>query len=295
MKYSKYISILVIVITALSILACIWGMITNSGEKMNEYNFKSIRGETIKISGSGLYQYESIDQRLSLKVHDPITLFLAIPLLIMSLILALKRSIRGRLLLTGTLGYFLYTYMSYAFLRMYNELFLVYTILMSASFLALILCMLSFDIEKFCSYIKPKMPIKFIGGYQLLLAAGLMTTWLPGIIDSLVSGKPPIDLDHYSSLGYEAIDLGFIVPVLIISAILVFKRKSFGYLLSSVIITLSISMNLLISILTVFQVLDGMEMPLLLMVMFPIFTVITGICLVMLLRNIQEPSHSSRI
>ncbi|KNY29323.1 hypothetical protein [Pseudobacteroides cellulosolvens] len=292
MKYSKYISILVIFIVALSLLACLWGIITNSNEKLGEYDFKSIRGETIKINGSGLYRYESADQKLSLKVHDPITLFLGVPLLIISLILALKRNIKGRLLLTGTLGYFLYTYISYAFLRMYNELFLVYVMLMSASTIAFILCMMSFDIEKFCSYVKPKMPIRFIGGYQILLAAGLMTTWLPGIMDSLANGNPPIDLDHYNSLGYEALDLGFIVPALIISAILVLKRKPLGYLLSSVIIMLSISMNLLISVLTVFQVLDGMEMPILLMVMFPIFTVITGICLGMLLRNIKEPSNS---
>lgn len=286
MKYNKSITILVICICVLSVVACLCGFFFTGGQ--GEGEFLSIRGEMIKMNGTGLYQYESMNQKLALKVQDMITLTLGLPLLILSLYLSLRGSIKGRLLLTGTVGYFLYSYLSYAFLRMYNPLFLVYVVLMAASLFAFVLCFMSFEVEKFATLVSHKMPVKFIGAYLVLLAFGLIFTWLLPIVDFLANGTLPISLEHYTTLGYEAIDLGFIVPALFVSAVLIMKRKPFGYLLSSVIIMLSASMNILISVLTIAQMMSGVDMPIILMGMFPAFTIITAFCLILMLKNIKE-------
>lgn len=290
LKFKRTITAFVFIIAALSIISCLAGIISGGGS--GEYTFRSIHGETIKIFGKGLYQYESAAQRLALNVQDIFTLVLAIPLLIISLFFSLKGSLKGRFLLTGTTAYFLYTYITYSFLREFNSLFLIYTALMSVSLFAFILCMMSFDINKLSFHIKPGIPVKFIGGFQILLALGLIFTWVPPILTFLINGTIPVDLEHYNSLGYEAIDLGIMIPALILSAVLIIKRINFGYLLSGVLLMQSISMITLISVLTIVQVMSGMNMPFIIMIMFPVFNVILIFCLVLLLGNVKEKTQA---
>lgn len=292
MKHKKSITILVICIIILSVIASLSGRFFSSGQ--GEYKFQSIYGEIVTIYGEGLYRYESTQQKLALGVQDTFTLVLAIPLLLLSLYLSLKGSLKGKLLLTGTIGYFLYSYMSYSFLRMYNPLFLIYVILMATSFFALILCILSYDLEKFSTYVNPKIPVKFIGGFQIFEAIGLLFLWIPFNLKFILDGTIPAHLEHYTTLGYDAIDLGIMVPTLIISAILIIKRRPFGYLLSSILIMQLLTMNTLISVLTIVQVSAGMEIPIVMIAMFPIFTLITLTCLIHILKNVKESTADKR-
>lgn len=102
----------------------------------------------MQIYGQGLYKYDIPLTAVGYRAADAVTLVLALPLLIISLLLYRRGQLRGGLLLTGVLAYFLYTYGSMAFGAAYNPLFLVYTILFSASLFALVLSLLSFDVQE---------------------------------------------------------------------------------------------------------------------------------------------------
>lgn len=145
MKYNKIISLLVVCIVILSIFASAIGIFSSGGP--GAYEIQSFRGEIINIYGRGLYSNDSMSVATQGIAQDIVTVALGIPLLILSLFLSLKDSLKGRLLLTGTLGYFLYTYISYVFLWMYNPMFIVYAILMSASFFTFTLSMMSFELS----------------------------------------------------------------------------------------------------------------------------------------------------
>ena len=82
-----------------------------------------------------------------MQANDLVTLALGLPLLVISFWLTLRGSLRGRLLLTGTLGFILYTYITMCFGAAYNQLFLVYVAIFSLSLFAFILSMMSFDLE----------------------------------------------------------------------------------------------------------------------------------------------------
>lgn len=111
MKHSRLISLLVLCIVVLSLFASVIGIFSNAGP--GAYEIQSFRGETINIHGRGLYRNDSISIVAQGTAQDIVTLALGIPLLIVSLCMSFKGSLKGRLLLTGTLGYFLYTYISY--------------------------------------------------------------------------------------------------------------------------------------------------------------------------------------
>jgi hypothetical protein len=285
-KYTKTISLLVLCIVVLSLAASAYGIFSSQGP--GEHQYKSLNGQTVSIYGQGLYKNDSVAMAAQAKGQDKVTMIVGIPLLIVSLYLSRKGLLKGRLLLTGTLGYFLYTYISYSFLSMYNSLFLIDVILMSASFYAFTLSMMSFDIQNLSSHFKENLPVKFIGGFLIFTATAIGMMWLGIIIPPLTNGTLPSSLEHYTTLVIQAMDLGFVVPTAIISGILLIKRKAFGYLLASVVIIKASTMLTAISVMIIEQAYAGVQMGLVALVMFPVFNLLTIYCLVLILRNIKE-------
>jgi hypothetical protein len=72
----------------------------------------NLYGEPITLKGAGLYRNDSISAAAQVIAQDVITLALGIPLLLVSPWRFRKGTLRGQLLLTGTLAYLLYTYAS---------------------------------------------------------------------------------------------------------------------------------------------------------------------------------------
>lgn len=293
MKNKKAITALVIVITILSIIAATIGVFSGQGEIAEQQQFLSLNGENITLYGSGIYQNDSVSAAAQAIAQDIVTLVLGIPMLLVSLILARKGRLKGMLLLTGTIGYFLYAYMSYTFLCMYSPLFLVYVVLMSASLFAFILCISTFDIVALKNSFSPKLPVKFIGGFQLFIAFMLFAMWLGRIVPPLIAGKIPSGLEHYSTLVIQAMDLGIIVPVAAISGIMIIKKKNLGYLLSSIIIIKGLTMLTALTAMIIGMVNAGVEVSIVEMSVFPLFNIIAIFCLAALLRNINEKKYIS--
>lgn len=289
MKYKRTISLLVICIIILSIFATMVGIFYNAGPGLHE--FKSIRGETIIIYGKGLYSNDSVSEVAQGKAIDIVTAIIGVPLLIISLYLSVKKSLKGRLLLTGTLGYFLYTYISYVFLWMYNPMFIVYVIIMSSSFFAFTLLMMSYDIKDVSSAFDKKLPVKFLGGFQILFAAALCLLWMKKIFPTIIYGTVPAGLEHYSTLAIQGMDLGFIVPIATLSGVLLIKRKPFGYLLSSVMILKGFTMGAALSAMIINQYLAGVSMNITEIIIFPVFSLVIIYCMIILLKNVKDKGY----
>ncbi|MDF2951653.1 MAG: hypothetical protein K0S18_1236 [Anaerocolumna sp.] len=286
MKNKKSITTLVICIIVFSFFAAIIGIFYNNGNGV--YEIQSFRGEIIEIYGKGLYRNDSISVVAQGKAQDIITIVLGIPLLALALYFSLKDSLKGRLLLTGTLGYFLYTYISYVFLWMYNPMFLIYVVLMSASFFAFTLSMMSFEINTLDQAFSKKLPVKFLGGFQIFFAIALCLLWIGKILPSIKDNVVPAGLEHYTTLVIQGMDLGFIVPIALLSGILLIKRKPYGYLISSVIIMKGFTMGAALSAMIISQYIAGVKMSILEIIMFPVFSIVICYCLILLLRNMES-------
>ena len=156
---------MVIAIIVLSIIASCLGLFLGGGP--GEYYFESINNETVRIYGEGLYRNDSIAMVAQGKASDLITLVIGVPLLLIGLVLNMRYSFRGKLLLTGTLAYFLYTYMSYSFLWSYNKLFLVYVLIMSLSLFSFILIVMSFKDEEVIERFSNKTTTRFLDILQI--------------------------------------------------------------------------------------------------------------------------------
>lgn len=289
MLYKKTLTLLVTLIIILATAASLLGIF--SSNESGIVDIESFREESVQLYGQGLYSLDSTTIAAQGIAQDIVTLLVGVPLLLWSLILSLRDDLRFKLLLTGTLGYFLYTYTSYVFLWMYNPLFLVYVALMSVSFFALVIAIQSIDRALLKNSFSKNTPHKFLGGFQIFFAFFLAYMWLEKIIHSLINNTIPNGLDHYTTLVIQGLDLGFIVPLALLSGIMLIKRKPFGYLLSSIIITKGFTMGIAITAMVINQLRANVSMPLSEIIMFPAFSVVLIYCMYVLLKNIQHPKN----
>jgi len=290
MKFKKSISRLVLLIAILALAASIYGIFSSQGK--GQYDFKTIHDTSVTIYGKGLYQYDSISVASQAVAQDIVTLFLGVPLLILSLYLFRKGSLKGKLLLAGTIAYFLYTYTSYSFFSMFNRFFLIDVILMSTSFFAFVLTMMSFDINNLSAYFSEKLPVKFVGGLLIFIGSVFGLMWLGTVAPSIMSGTTPTGLEHYTTLVIQAMDLGFVVPTAFLAGILLIKRKPFGYLLSSIVTVKAITMLTALTAMVINQMLAGVEVNFAVLILIPVLNIIIIYSLYLIMKNIKEPKNT---
>lgn len=287
MKHKKIITVLVVCIVTLALIATLCGIFSTGGT--GEYEFTSIHGQKITIYGKGIYKYNSTLQAMQAIPQDIVTLGLGIPLLVISLFLARKGLIKGRFLLAGALGYFLVTYSMYIFICMYNRLFLIYVALISFSFFAFILTLMSFEIDKMNSYFKEKTPVKFVGRVLLFASGVVGLLWLSTTLPTLINGTIPVALEHLTTLPVQAIDLAFFLPSTFIGGMLIIKRKAMGYLLAPVATIFLVLIMVALFSKGVSMTIAGFEGTVPLMVMTFILDLFALSSTIFILRNIKEP------
>ncbi len=285
MKTSKALIVLVVLIAALALVAAGVGVLWQGSG--NPYPFTTLRGETVMIHGRGLYHYDTVSGAAQVIAGDVVTLFLGIPLLVVSLWLYTKRSLRGALLLAGTLGYFLYTYASIAFLAAFNALFLVYVALFSLSLFAFILSLMSIDVAALPARFSTRLPRRGISAVLFLIGAFLLLAWLGRIVPALLSGAPPFGLESYATLVIQALDLGLIVPLALLAGVLLLKERPFGYLLTAVALLKGLTMATAVSAMAIGQVLAGVPVSLAELVIFPGLALANVVMAWVLLSNVS--------
>jgi len=285
MKYQSVLRWLVPPIFLLALVAAAWGLLDPTpGEP---FPYTNHRGETVMINGSGLYFYDTVSSAAQMQGNDLVTLAIGLPLLAISAWLAFHGSLRGRLLLTGTLGFFLYTYMSMATLTAYNKLFLVYVALFTLSLYAFILCMLSFDLSNLPAQFSEKLPRGWIAGLTFVVAAFLSFAWLGRILAPLMQNQTPA-LENTTTLVIQFMDLALIAPASVIAGILLLGRNPWGYLLASILLTKGVTMGLGVSAMGINMALRGVPDSLAIVIPFLVITAATLGTAVVLLRHVKE-------
>jgi hypothetical protein len=293
MKFKNPICVLVVCIVILSLVATLAGILSNHGP--GEYEYESIRGENVTISGKGYYHHMSSDVVVQGVAQDYVTLIIGIPLLLISVFLARRDYLKGKLMLAGTLGYFSVTYIFYLCLAMYNELFLVWVMLASASFYAFILSILSLEFKNLSTYFSPKLPVKFVSGFLIFNTIMIGMMWLGVVVPPLIDGTIyPKALEHYTTLIVQGLDLSILLPASFLSGVLLLKKRSFGYLLAPIyMVFLSILMIALIAKIIGMSLVGVNPGPAIIII--PLITAIAILLTVMTLKNINENKYRKSI
>lgn len=286
MKPNNIVIRLALFIVPLALLSAGTGVLwQGTGEP---YPFETLRGETVMIRGHGLYRYDTVNSSAQEIGTDIVTLLIGIPLLITGIVLSRKGTLRGQLLLTGALGYFLYTYGAMCFLTAFNPFFLVYVALFSLSLFGFILSLKNLDVDEVMRHVRGGYPRRAVATYFIIVAVFLSIAWLGLVASPSLTWTPPNGLESAITMVIQALDLGIIVPTSFLTASLLIKKQAWGYALSSVLLLKILTMGAALIAMIIGQILAGVTVDMVVSTIFVIIS-LSGIVLgIITLRNIRD-------
>jgi len=256
MKVFKSISWLSALITGLALIAAGAGLLGQPGG--SAFSFTTVRNVTVQLYGQGWYRLDTPLAAVGFMAADVVTLAVAIPLLVISTLRYRHGSLKGGLLLSGALAYFLYNYGSLAFGSAYNNMFLVYTAIFSASLFGLILVLMSFDVPALPAHFAPRLPRRGISLFLIVSGVILLLVWLVlSIVPALLQGTTPLEVAYYTTFITGVVDIGIVAPALIITGVLLRRRAPLGYLLASLLLVFTVTLGLNLTAAGIAQLLTG--------------------------------------
>ena len=200
----------------LSVLACALMAVASAGGIL----LKSVYArETASWAAQGVAQ-------------DILNLAVAIPALLVSAWLLRRGSVRALLVWLGLLVYVIYSYLMYSFGVHFGTMFPVYVATLGVAFFTFFGSLLSVDRAGLAADFPPDMKIKPAAAYLMFSGVAFSALWLSDIVRALAAGMDPAGLAE-AGLPVNFVhveDLGFILPGMIVTGILLWKRKPAGHL-----------------------------------------------------------------
>jgi hypothetical protein len=249
--------ILTILIAVLAVAQSGAGLWMQGGS--GPFAFTTLHGQTVQMSGQGIYQYDTFFKAPILRGTDALTLFGCVPLLLVALELYRRGSLRGHLLLAGVLAFFVYNAASLALGVAYNNLFPLYVAYFSASLFAFILAFSSLDSQALAESIRPGLPRVGIAVLMFVSALALLFAWGSDIVGALLTGGVP-DIASYTTEATYVFDLGVIAPLSVLAGILILRRAPLGYSLAAVLLVMLPIVGAMVTLQTVFQTQAGITL-----------------------------------
>lgn len=251
-KMAEIIAVLVIIF---SVICCVLPFLTKG--ELTEKTVISTFGDTVTLYGKGLYARNSVSSAVQAIAQDVVTLLLIVPGMIAALFMIKKDSVIGRFLLTGLFGYMLYTYMSYAFLMFYNDLFLLYVANMTLSFYGFILCVMILLDDVSIDSIKSNMPTKGLRFFLIVSGILILFMWIGRIVPTIGKNIAPEGLDNATTAVIQAMDMGIIVPACFVIAHLLKTKHKLGYILGPVIIVKAVTLVTAVMAMAIYMKITG--------------------------------------
>ncbi|AGK52352.1 hypothetical protein [Bacillus sp. 1NLA3E] len=257
MKGSKALIILSISLVFLAVISAGVGLFWNGGG--SPFSFTTVHGETSQIYGHGLYKFDTLMKAPIFRGTDAAILFVATPFLIFSIYQYSQGTLKGQLLLLGSITCFLYYSSALVFGVAYNQLFIVYVAFFSVSLYAFILGFMTINLQELPSKILPSFPHRGISLFLIISGILVFVVWFLDIIVSLVNGHVPVGIESYTTEVTYVLDLGIISPTTILIGILLTRRVPISYPLASSLLILCSLIGIIVVSQTIAQLVVGVS------------------------------------
>lgn len=202
----------------------------------------SIRGEEFRYATDGVYAFNAIRVVAEGVGWDAVTLFCAVPAMVVATVFIARGSVRGRLTALGILGYFAYQYLMYAVFWALGPLFVAFVLLFPLSLVGIAWIWSTIDIEALAAASGSGFPRRSLVVFGFVAAALLLAMWIPRIATGLAGDLAGAGLLGTPTLAVQALDLGLIVPLSLATAVLVWRRRPVGHLLAALFTVKAVTM-----------------------------------------------------
>ena len=169
--------------------------------------------------------YPTAELRESFLANDVTTLFIGLPILLASMWLSRRGKLLGLLLLPGALFFMLYNYLVYLLAMPFNWFYLLYPAIIILSIYGLANLLPKIDAQNLKENLEGRVSERFGGGVLVVLAL-IFFARAAGILFNAITGKLPVP---GTELALNITD-ALVSPVWVLSGVLLWRRKAFGYL-----------------------------------------------------------------
>ncbi|MCC7130614.1 MAG: hypothetical protein B6D39_04160 [Anaerolineae bacterium UTCFX2] len=190
----------------------------------------SVIGLAVKSIYSGLTAV-FLPQALA---QDIANLAIVSPLWIILAALALRGSLRAYLLWLGVLAFTVYNYVIYTFSIPFGALFLLWVAIFGMSLFSLIGGIATADHEVVASHFPNRGAIKVTAWFLIVVAVLFSFLWLSEDVPALLANTRPQSLVDMGLLtnAVHVLDLGFFLPAVIVTGVMLIKRKPLAFTLA---------------------------------------------------------------
>lgn len=233
------------------------------------------------------WQVQSIGQ-------DIIDLFLIVPCLLITSILASRGNKSAEILWGGTVLYLTYTFVIYCFAVHFNNLFILYCLELGLSFYSFIYFIFKERSEEVPELLKNSFIRKFTGIYFIVISCVFTLLWLSEIIPAVLGNTTPQSLIETGLITnpVHVIDLSVFLPGIFLTGIFLLKNKSNGFILAPVFLMFFILMDLTIGFLIVMMNVKGIEGDLTLAFVMSALALLSLVILIWYLRITKSNSEN---
>ena len=204
------------------------------------------RGASVTLYGEGLYAADTWLLGTGNRGQDVAILLVEVPLLLLALRWYRRGGAVAAAALTGVLAFFSYYYVSATFGTAQNRVFPLYVAAASAAGFALLIVASRLEVSTVASALPDKPGRKALMIYLFGVAAALTIAWLPGMIETAISGNIAEAVGPYTSVVTEALDLGLVVPVTLVAAVQLLQCRPMGRVLAFVILVVNLCIGTLL-------------------------------------------------
>jgi hypothetical protein len=245
-------------LAGLAAVGALLGLLAGGGPGRHEV--ETLRGATVTLYGEGLYRYDTWLVGAGNRGQDLVVLLVEVPLLLAALRWYRRGSPVAAAALIGVIAFFAYFYVSMVFATAQNGLFPLYVAAAALAGFGLAGLAARLDVRRVAAALPDRPGRRALTTYLLGLAGALTLAWLPGLLATAASGDIAEVVGPYTSEVTVALDLGLVVPVVVIAAVQQLRRRPVGAVLTFVLLVMNVCVGLLLMGQGVAQLVSGVPM-----------------------------------
>lgn len=163
-----------------------------------------------------------------------------VPIMIASMVLLSRGLTAAVVFWLGSLGSIAYQSVLFLFGVPFNSFFFLNVAMLSLSVWSIVALAGRTPVERVGGQIGMNAPVRLVVGYLLINAALFGALWLGSTVPPVLSGEPPAFLEGTGMLTgpVQIVDFAFTLPLMTLAAVLLLRRRPWGYLLSGALLVM---------------------------------------------------------
>lgn len=169
-----------------------------------------------------------------------VLLVVTLPVLLVSMALVRRGVPLAVIGWLGALGSVVYQSVLFLVATPFNAFFFLYVAMLSLSIWSLVTLVAQMPIVRLTEAIGARAPVRLVAGYLLLNAAMFLGLWLQATVPAVLSADPPAFLEGtgMTTGPVQILDLGFTLPLMVLGAVLLLRRRPWGYVLTGALLVM---------------------------------------------------------